>query len=184
MFSRILVPTDFSEPSDAALDVARVLAGTFGASLHVLHVFESPFVAGAVSPEVFIDDSPAVQAQLLEEAKNRLQHRVTATDRAGMPPRRKSLTGPAARESIVDYATERKMDLIVMGTHGRSGRGASAHGQRRREGRAHRPVPGDDRPAGAGPTRRPGASLPEWVRRAASSSGQRAVGSGQGCAFA
>ncbi len=58
MFTRILVPTDFSEPSEAALDYARVLAGKFGASLHVLHVFDAPFAAGAVSPEGFIAESP------------------------------------------------------------------------------------------------------------------------------
>ena len=120
MFSRILVPTDFSEPSDAALAYARVLAEKFGASLHVLHVFESPFVAGAVSPEVFVDDSPAVQAQLLEEAKNRLQHRVSAADRANYAATTEIVGGHSAR-AIVDYAIERKMDLIVMGTHGRSG---------------------------------------------------------------
>jgi universal stress protein A len=120
MFSRILVPTDFSEPSDAALAYARVLAGKFGASLHVLHVFESPFVAAAVSPEVLIDDSPAVQARLLEEAKSRLQHRVTATDRTDHAATTEIVGGHSAR-TIVDYATDRKKDLIVMGTHGRSG---------------------------------------------------------------
>jgi hypothetical protein len=38
MFNRILVPTDFNAPSDAALEYAKVLAGQFGASLHVQHV--------------------------------------------------------------------------------------------------------------------------------------------------
>jgi nucleotide-binding universal stress UspA family protein len=120
MFRRILVPTDFSEPSDAALAYARVLAGRFGASLHVLHVFESPFVAGSVSPEVFVDDSPAVQAALFEEAKNRLQHRVTAADREQFGATTEIVSGRSAR-TIVDYAIGRNMDLIVMGTHGRSG---------------------------------------------------------------
>src|SRR3954467_4390767 len=48
--TRILVPTDFSAPSDAALDFAKTIATTFGASLHLLHVFEDPFVAGGVPP--------------------------------------------------------------------------------------------------------------------------------------
>ena len=152
MFSRILVPTDFSEPSDAALAYARVLAGKFGASLHVLHVFESPFVAGAVSPEVFIDDSPAVQAQLLEEAKNRLQHRVSATDRAKYAATTEIVGGHSCPRH------RRLRDGPEDGSH-RHGhtrpqrRGASAHGQRRRESRAHRSVPGDDGPAGAAPRR-------------------------------
>jgi Universal stress protein family len=49
MFTRILVPTDFSEPSDAALEYARGFSLAFGASLHVLHVIEAPCTTG--SPE-------------------------------------------------------------------------------------------------------------------------------------
>src|SRR5262245_10922053 len=120
MFTRILVPTDFSESSDAALAYARVLADKFGASLHVLHVFESPFLAGGVTPELFIDDSPAVQSELLETAKSKLHHRVTPGDRELYRATTESVSGHGAR-AIVDYATERKMDLVVMGTHGRSG---------------------------------------------------------------
>ena len=120
MFTRILVPTDFSEPSEAALDYARVMADTFGASLHVLHVFDAPFAAGAVSPEVFIADSPAAQAHLFEEASSRLQHRVTPADRTRYRATAEIVTGTSA-ESIVTYARKRGMDLIVMGTHGRTG---------------------------------------------------------------
>jgi nucleotide-binding universal stress UspA family protein len=120
MFSRILFPTDFSEPSDAALAYARALAGKFGASLHVLHVFEPPFGAGAISSEGFTEDAPAIEAELLEEAKSRLQHRVTATDRAECRATTEVLGGQSAR-AIIDCATERKIDLIIMGTHGRSG---------------------------------------------------------------
>jgi universal stress protein A len=118
MFTRILVPTDFSEPSEAALDYARVMADTFGASLHVLHVFDAPFAAGAVSPEVFIVESPAAQAHLFEEASSRLQHRVTPADRTRYRATTEIVTGTSA-ESIVTYARDRGMDLIVMGTHGR-----------------------------------------------------------------
>jgi universal stress protein A len=120
MFTRILVPTDFSEASEAALDYARVMAGKFGASLHVLHVFDAPFAAGAVSAEVFIAESPAANAQLFEEASNRLQRRVTPADRTRYRATTEIITGASA-ESIVTYARERGVDLIVMGTHGRSG---------------------------------------------------------------
>ena len=44
MFNRILVPTDFSKPSDAALAHARRLADGMGASLHVLHVVDNMFL--------------------------------------------------------------------------------------------------------------------------------------------
>ena len=42
MFSRILVPTDFSPASDAALEYARILAARFGSSLRILHVIDDP----------------------------------------------------------------------------------------------------------------------------------------------
>ena len=118
MFTRILVPTDFSEPSDAALDYARELAGQFGASLHVLHVIETP--VAVMSPEVGIVDSPELQAQLFEDARDRLQLRITPNDRTRHPATTEVVWGTSAH-GIVNYATERGMDLIVMGTHGRGG---------------------------------------------------------------
>ena len=45
--ARILVPTDFSPASDAALTYARSLARQFGASINLVHVFEDPFASGA-----------------------------------------------------------------------------------------------------------------------------------------
>jgi nucleotide-binding universal stress UspA family protein len=41
-FARILVPTDFSPPSEAALATAQALAAQFGASIHLIHVLEDP----------------------------------------------------------------------------------------------------------------------------------------------
>ena len=118
MFTNILVPTDFSGPSDAALEYARVLAAKFGATLHLLHVLEMSFVAGPlVGP--FIDERPAVQARLFEDASIRLEHRAR-TANAEFPVRSEIVGGTGAR-AIVDYARERGMDLIVMGTHGRTG---------------------------------------------------------------
>ena len=119
MFTRILVPTDFSEPSDAALECARVVAAKFGASLHLLHVVEAPFVTGLGS-EMFIAESPAVQAELFEEAKARLAHRAASAGNSGVKVSTEIIGGTSAR-SIVDYANHRGMNLIVMGTHGRSG---------------------------------------------------------------
>src|SRR5688572_13826823 len=45
MFTRILVPTDFSKASDAALAHARTLARSTGATLHLLHVVDNAFLA-------------------------------------------------------------------------------------------------------------------------------------------
>ena len=120
MFTRILVPTDFSAPSGAALGYARVLADRFGASLHVLHVFESPLVAAATSAEVFVGQSPGIEAELLANAEKRLNECVTPNERTRYAATTDIVMGKPAR-TIVDYATRGGMDLIVMGTHGRSG---------------------------------------------------------------
>ena len=90
MFTRILVPTDFSEPSEAALDYARALAGKFGASLHVLHVFDAPFAAGAVSPEGFIAESPEVHARLFKTPRIACSAGSRRPTDTGMAPRPKS----------------------------------------------------------------------------------------------
>ena len=119
MFTRILVPTDFSELSDVALDYARALAETFAASLHVLHVLDPP-CAGAIGEEGSIAESRAVQARLFEEASHRLQRRVMRVARTRYRVRGDIVTGPGA-DSIVNYARGRDIELIVMGTHGRSG---------------------------------------------------------------
>jgi hypothetical protein len=50
MFSRILVPTDFSPPSDAALEYARILAATFGSTLRILHVIDDRAQRRSSSP--------------------------------------------------------------------------------------------------------------------------------------
>jgi universal stress protein A len=119
MFTRILVPTDFSEPSDAALEYARGMAARFGATLNLLHVLEAPFVTGPLGSEAFTPEVPAVQAELFEQARTRLRHRVLP-DAAGYLTTTEIVAGTSAR-SILDYARERGVDLIVMGTHGRTG---------------------------------------------------------------
>lgn len=119
-FTRILVATDFSAPSDAALDRAWQIALQFGASVHVLHVLEDPFVDGPFGSEVFLAESPDTRAARLKNAREKLAHRVTAQHRARLRATTEVIFGATAR-TIVDYAADNGFDLIVMGTHGRTG---------------------------------------------------------------
>src|SRR5262245_58622296 len=64
--NRILVPTDFSETADAALDYAKQLATKMGASLHLLHVFTDPYAVAACAPEVYA----AVPSEVRERARD------------------------------------------------------------------------------------------------------------------
>jgi nucleotide-binding universal stress UspA family protein len=119
-FTRILVPTDFSAPSDAALDCARLLQLRFGSSIHLVHVLEDEAIAGPFGAEVFVTESPATRAARLRDARERLSHRVSAADRESGRVTSEILLGPAA-STIVDYAGDNGFDLILMGTHGRTG---------------------------------------------------------------
>jgi nucleotide-binding universal stress UspA family protein len=120
MFTRILVPTDFSETSDAALAHARVLARTFGASLHLLHVVEDQLVTGPLGSEMYVPTTPGMHDLQLAEAVRDLEQGLTADDRGRLRATSAAIVGTAAR-TIAEYAADNGYDLIVMGTHGRSG---------------------------------------------------------------
>lgn len=118
--TRILVPTDFSETSDAALVYAKDLAVTLGASLHLLHVFADPYALATYSPEVYAPLPPDVRERALEDVRECLDERLDSTERQRLAGTTAVVTGLTAKE-IVRYATDNGMDLIVMGTHGRRG---------------------------------------------------------------
>lgn len=114
---RILVPVDFSQHSEQALKYAAALAEKFGAELFLIHVFQdltvyqTEVVSGAppIMPPVeqLTASIRGDMARLVQE-KN-LQRFATHTE----------IVEGAPVEEIVDYAKEKDIDLIVLGTHGR-----------------------------------------------------------------
>jgi len=116
----ILVPTDFSTTSDAALDYAREIAARFNARLSLLHVLQDPFVNGPLVSDAYISETPGVRTTIMEDAKARLAHRLTPNDHLTFEARAEAIFGHGA-QTIVDYAADQEIDLIVMGTHGRTG---------------------------------------------------------------
>jgi nucleotide-binding universal stress UspA family protein len=120
MFNRILVPTDFSSTSDAALEYARVFAERFGGSLHLLHVVEDQYSAGPLGGEIYAQQTTATLTTLVQEARERLTHRINALDRSRFGATTEVIVGTAMR-TIAEYADDNGYDLIVMGTHGRTG---------------------------------------------------------------
>jgi universal stress protein A len=108
----ILVPTDFSDASIAAQRYAAGLAEAFGSRVHLLHVVQDPYVqpwaaeafgvslAGVL--ERWEDDARAQLQQLAGDAP------IECVTRVGHP-----------FVEILSYAAEHRIDLIVMGTHGR-----------------------------------------------------------------
>jgi universal stress protein A len=119
MFKHILVPIDFSAPSDAALDYARTVATQFGGSLHLLHVAEDPYRA-FYSAEVYVPEVEGLRDEILSDSLTRLKALLRASDLDNLHAKAEAMIGtPAA--TIVEYAAGRGIDLIVMGTHGRGG---------------------------------------------------------------
>jgi nucleotide-binding universal stress UspA family protein len=121
--NRILVPTDFSDASDAALIYGRELATRFRATLHVLHVV-SDFTLAIYGVEGYMASAPDLQAEMEEGARRHLHNLVADTDGSGPPTVPVMRTSGSPAVTIVDYAKEHDIDVIVMGTHGR---GALSH---------------------------------------------------------
>ena len=120
MFSRILVPIDFSATSEAALEYARILAAQFGSSLRVLHVIDDPTASSDFVADGFSPSTENIRTALVREARERLEQLLTPTDRILFCAHVDTVLGsPAA--TIVAHASVTGSGLIVMGTHGRTG---------------------------------------------------------------
>ena len=120
IISRILVPTDFSSDADAALEYALEIARPFNASVHLLHVVENPLAAGVWSSEIYTAEIAGLQVNLVRDAEERLRRSLPIIAGEPVGVTREVRTGNPGRV-IVDVASERLIDLIVMGTHGRTG---------------------------------------------------------------
>jgi nucleotide-binding universal stress UspA family protein len=120
---RILVPLDFSMPSQAALDLAATLAKATGASIDVLHVWHPPtlmptgllaIAPGREGPPIALEDLARERAQVgLEDARATLKHQQIES--------RVHLGVGEPSHEILSLVESQHFDLIVMGTRGKSG---------------------------------------------------------------
>ena len=115
---RILVTTDFSDVAENAVAYARDLAEALGTELWMLHVYEIPMLSfpiegAGISTASWAADLSSHWQKKLDASAERQRGRgvaVTALLRNGV-----------AHDEIKRVAEERGADLIVMGTHGRTG---------------------------------------------------------------
>lgn len=119
---KILVPTDFSENSKAAITYARELASTYNSSVHLLHVLPDAAVqpwAFGVESEVMGLPSAEREKRWEMRAKEQMNNLFSETERKTLEVRPMTKVGHPVQQ-IVQYAKDQGVDLIVMGTHGRS----------------------------------------------------------------
>ena len=113
----VLVPTDFSDASETALNYGKAMAEAFGASLHLVHVMED-LLAHAWAAEVYVASAPNLREEIERESRQRLESMLPPSDRERLRAEVALLAGNPFIE-IIRYAKANGIDLIVMGTHGR-----------------------------------------------------------------
>ncbi|MBJ3786527.1 universal stress protein [Devosia sediminis] len=124
MFKTILVASDGSEQASKALDAALELARLNGASLTILTATD-PVATGIGSGGFGTIDAGPIVARLEEayasEAADLLAKARHRAQEAGITPETLHLPRHRPADAILETATERGVDLIVMGSHGRRG---------------------------------------------------------------
>ncbi len=118
--ARILCPVDFSECAEHALRYAVDLAGAFGAELKLLHIVEVPFL-----PSYSMAGVPDLSMPIEQLEEGAREHLDKLLRRLGEEAGHVHVTGEVrpgtAFIEIIEAAREFGANLIVMGTHGRSG---------------------------------------------------------------
>jgi nucleotide-binding universal stress UspA family protein len=112
----VLVAFDFSDTSKTALTYGRNLARAFGGRLHVIHIAD---VISTSAAQFYPEGPGDPEAKAIGLALNQLKTVLAGEDAADARPAVRVASDPAL--AIVDYAKELHADLIVIGTHGRTG---------------------------------------------------------------
>jgi nucleotide-binding universal stress UspA family protein len=117
-FDKILVPVDFSPHSADAVSVAAAIAGAYAGAVTIVHVFDPLPLVLPEGRELY---THVQQTQLLQHLERRLAVVKRAAEAAGAPAvRTRVLQGPPAA-TILEFALAEAFELVVMGTHGRTG---------------------------------------------------------------
>ncbi len=114
----VLVATDFSDASQAALLYGREFGARFGATLHVVHVAPNVLV-GNLAADNYFASAPQIQQEIEDDARRQLHQALVDTDRSGPAAIPVVLRDSSPAMALVEYAKTHDIDMIVMGTHGR-----------------------------------------------------------------
>jgi universal stress protein A len=117
MFKKILCPIDFSEGSRSALRAATTLATQNAGEVVLVHVWTPPIMAMATQAPV---PGEALQ-QMYETAEADLAAAAAALGKQGVRTTTQILEGSPWAMIVEASRNDRAIDLVVMGTHGRTG---------------------------------------------------------------
>ncbi len=117
-FEKILVPVDFAPHSAEALRLACDIAQRYSASICLVHVHEPVDYA---LPEGYVLYTPDQLSRLNAELENRLRASQREVEALGVSRVDARLLHGSAALEIADFSQHESIDLIVMGTHGRTG---------------------------------------------------------------
>jgi len=119
--SHVVVATDFSHSSRAAIAAANLIGQSFGARITLVHVYDpTPLMPPAVIPNPVRMDSSI--GQELEQAAKKELHRIREEELdASLEVKIAVVQHPSAHRAICDLAREEGADLVIVGTHGRTG---------------------------------------------------------------
>ncbi len=116
MYDDILVPTDGSEGVEEAVEHARDLAKKYDSRVHVLYVVNTSTYSSLPADSNW----ESIVSALEEEGERSTSELAQRLEDDGVEVVREVVDGVPHRE-ILDYADENDVDLIVMGTHGKTG---------------------------------------------------------------
>lgn len=120
IIQHILVPTDFSEGAEQALALGVDFAKRTGATLHLFHVMD-PLEGDHYSPLEFAPEARALHKTADASVYEMLQKSMEPYDTEGLRVELVKQRSARISSAITRYAEREKIDLIIMGSHGKSG---------------------------------------------------------------
>ncbi len=140
MYHHLLIPTDGSERSHEALAHGVQLAKALGARVTGITV-SAPFHVMTAEPAAMTDLPEQYEADAEAAGRDRLQAVQEAAEIAGVPYETVHVFHDHPYEAIIDEATKRDCDLIVMASHGRRGIAALVLGSETNKVLTHSTIP-------------------------------------------
>lgn len=123
MFEHILIPTDGSDPSRKAARKGIDMAAVHGATVHLMYAMEPiPLGGFTAGPEPASAEHSSVVEKQREEGQEAIDDVASYATEVGVDVV-EAIEGGRPSEAIVEYVEDEGIDLVVMGTHGRSGAG-------------------------------------------------------------